>query len=241
MPGKHWLSEAQKEALSKKANGKQTAGQQWYAIWDIVFPGKRHPPSPYIDASLSEDFTSFLGFYQSLDMTMLLDIVQSEGFHLEVEQLRVLLQLQPLLLRRIYDTWAHERGHIVPAGTGELPGVVETPSIFLENPGPTQPDVPSLPRVGQFSQGSGAEAEMEGELQTGEADDLEPNDVELLDHGSTFDLGSELHLDSPPRFDFNSDVDFDVGLFVDFAEEDVGCEPYDVQADGDVNRDTEAP
>jgi hypothetical protein len=49
-----WLSEDQKESLAKRSNPKFTIEQQWYAIWDIVYPGRPRPDSPYADQSLSE-------------------------------------------------------------------------------------------------------------------------------------------------------------------------------------------
>lgn len=44
-------------ALHKKSNPKQSTEDQWFAIWEIVFPGQPRPSSPYIDDGLTEDAT----------------------------------------------------------------------------------------------------------------------------------------------------------------------------------------
>ncbi|KAK7713695.1 hypothetical protein SLS63_012010 [Diaporthe eres] len=44
-------------ALHKKSNPSLSTEEQWFAIWDIVFPDKPRPSSPYINDSLSEDAT----------------------------------------------------------------------------------------------------------------------------------------------------------------------------------------
>lgn len=42
-------------ALHKKSNPSQSTEDQWFAIWDIVFPDQPRPSSPYVNDSLSED------------------------------------------------------------------------------------------------------------------------------------------------------------------------------------------
>lgn len=44
-------------ALHKKSKSSLSTEDQWFAIWDIVFPDKPRPSSPYINDSLSEDAT----------------------------------------------------------------------------------------------------------------------------------------------------------------------------------------
>lgn len=42
-------------ALHKKSKSSLSKENQWFAIWDIVFPDKPRPSSPYINDNLSED------------------------------------------------------------------------------------------------------------------------------------------------------------------------------------------
>lgn len=42
-------------ALHKKSNPKQSIEDQWFTIWEIVFPGQTRPSSPYIDDNLVEE------------------------------------------------------------------------------------------------------------------------------------------------------------------------------------------
>ncbi|KAI7773313.1 hypothetical protein LA080_011336 [Diaporthe eres] len=44
-------------ALHKKSNPSLSTEDQWFAVWDIVFPDEPRPSSPYINDNLSEDAT----------------------------------------------------------------------------------------------------------------------------------------------------------------------------------------
>ncbi|GJN83182.1 hypothetical protein PLIIFM63780_006730 [Purpureocillium lilacinum] len=56
------VSNDQRKALSKKSKRLQTASQQWYAVWDILFVNTPRPESPYMDFEQSRDFDSFRRF-----------------------------------------------------------------------------------------------------------------------------------------------------------------------------------
>jgi hypothetical protein len=47
-------------ALNKKSNPKYSTAEQWFVIWEIVFPDKPRPLSLYIDEGLSEDATQLI-------------------------------------------------------------------------------------------------------------------------------------------------------------------------------------
>ncbi|KAH8883388.1 hypothetical protein GQ53DRAFT_847029 [Thozetella sp. PMI_491] len=53
------LSHQQQRQLSRKSNQTHSERQQWFAIWDIVFPGYQQPASPYMDGRLTEDCALF--------------------------------------------------------------------------------------------------------------------------------------------------------------------------------------
>ena len=55
----------QRLQLSTKSKTNLPEADQWFAIWDIIFPGRPRPSSPYIDAKLSEDLCRFREFAEA--------------------------------------------------------------------------------------------------------------------------------------------------------------------------------
>ncbi|KAH8744693.1 hypothetical protein F5882DRAFT_263266, partial [Hyaloscypha sp. PMI_1271] len=53
------ITHHQRRALSKKSKSELTKEGQWFAIWDILFPGCTRPDSAYMDPELSGDFHEF--------------------------------------------------------------------------------------------------------------------------------------------------------------------------------------
>ncbi|KAK1957421.1 hypothetical protein LY78DRAFT_554997, partial [Colletotrichum sublineola] len=53
------LSQRQSRDLSRKSNPEFTDEQQWFAIWDIVFPGKPRPESAYLDSAVAMRICQF--------------------------------------------------------------------------------------------------------------------------------------------------------------------------------------
>lgn len=103
-----WLSEVQKESLAKRSDPRCTDEEQWFAIWDIVFPGELRPDSPYLDGDLSEDLNSFREFFMTQGPMIIQEMEEIQGIHGTVHE-RYLLQMG---LGRIYNQWASRRGHV---------------------------------------------------------------------------------------------------------------------------------
>lgn len=66
-------------ALHKKSNPSLSTKDQWFAIWDIVFPDKPKPSSPYINDSLSEDATQLQEIILSQWPSALASIMDEAG------------------------------------------------------------------------------------------------------------------------------------------------------------------
>ncbi|KAH8156284.1 hypothetical protein CIB48_g11965 [Xylaria polymorpha] len=49
------LSDSQQNRLSKRANSKHTVEEQWYFIWDTLFPNTARPDSVYLDKTFSDE------------------------------------------------------------------------------------------------------------------------------------------------------------------------------------------
>ncbi|KAK1716389.1 hypothetical protein BDP67DRAFT_398358 [Colletotrichum lupini] len=107
------LSQGRMRQVSKRANPSHSPEEQWFTIWDIVFPSKPRPSSPYIDGVLSEDLCSLREFQTSIGTDMMLDYLASRDPDFENDERRAAMydrvafnQLQ----ERIYEAWMARRG-----------------------------------------------------------------------------------------------------------------------------------
>lgn len=66
-------------ALHKKSDPSLSTKDQWFAIWDIVFPDKPKPSSPYVNDSLSEDATQLQEIILSQWPSVLASIIDEAG------------------------------------------------------------------------------------------------------------------------------------------------------------------
>jgi hypothetical protein len=84
-PVAHWegVSEAQRRQLQKKVPAKMSEQEQWFTIWDIIFPGFPRPQSPYIDSELSEELSAFRDFATGQGPGVLLDHLRTAGYALD--------------------------------------------------------------------------------------------------------------------------------------------------------------
>jgi hypothetical protein len=55
-------NETQKERLKRRSDRTKTIIQQWYDIFNVLFPGHPEPPSPYVDDELSDTAAAFQEF-----------------------------------------------------------------------------------------------------------------------------------------------------------------------------------
>ncbi|KAI1206053.1 uncharacterized protein F4807DRAFT_464063 [Annulohypoxylon truncatum] len=53
------ISQHKRSQLSRKSNPRLTAEEQWFSMWDIIFPDHPRPDSAYIDFGFSRDFCSY--------------------------------------------------------------------------------------------------------------------------------------------------------------------------------------
>ncbi|KAK4153983.1 hypothetical protein C8A00DRAFT_33236 [Chaetomidium leptoderma] len=56
------ITHQQQRELSRRSRPNSSERERWFAIWDIVFPGRPRPASPHIDTELSEDLCQFMEF-----------------------------------------------------------------------------------------------------------------------------------------------------------------------------------
>ncbi|KAI0880561.1 uncharacterized protein GGS22DRAFT_82957 [Annulohypoxylon maeteangense] len=53
------ISQYQRSRLSCKSNPKLSEEEQWFSMWDIIFPGYERPKSAYVDFGFSGDFCAY--------------------------------------------------------------------------------------------------------------------------------------------------------------------------------------
>ncbi|KAM7211495.1 hypothetical protein V8F06_013115 [Rhypophila decipiens] len=71
------ISQTQSKQLSKKSKG--TLENQWFAMWDILFPTEPRPLSVYIDSDQSKDFCLMREFSQRQGVSILQDEIRASG------------------------------------------------------------------------------------------------------------------------------------------------------------------
>lgn len=52
----------QREQLSRRVPARLSEADQWFVVFDTVFPGHPRPPTPYVDPDMSEDLSSYFEF-----------------------------------------------------------------------------------------------------------------------------------------------------------------------------------
>lgn len=73
------ITKAQKKLLERKAPQSQTPEQQWYGIFDILFPDHAKPQSPYLDAGLFQHVNEYQEFLRSEGPRVIRNILTVRG------------------------------------------------------------------------------------------------------------------------------------------------------------------
>ncbi|KAH7150283.1 hypothetical protein B0J13DRAFT_523347 [Dactylonectria estremocensis] len=87
---------------STRAKQKQTEEEQWYEIFELLFPGTERPSSPYLINSLSKDMSSFREFVENQGRTIVQDSLIDSLPSVEEGRIRSLVNDA---IRRIFPTW----------------------------------------------------------------------------------------------------------------------------------------
>ncbi|KAJ0116788.1 hypothetical protein J7T55_009939 [Diaporthe amygdali] len=112
------ITESQKRQLAKKSASNTSVEDQWFAVFDILFPGHDpRPRSPYIDSELLQDITLYQDFLTSSGPQILSDVLTRRGaitWNLPNEE-RDLAAFQQTVfeegLRAIFDQWVSRRSN----------------------------------------------------------------------------------------------------------------------------------
>ena len=155
------ISHSQRRELCRKSNPAFTEENQWFAIWDILFPGSERPFSAYIDSELSADLCLFREHWQNSGQDVLLNVLRSNQWvsmsaeERETQGRRILAEG----LDRIYDDWLSSRSSVTTepqsaaSSASSSSGITRTGSMSSETLATSVASV----QLGPPTQASGAE------------------------------------------------------------------------------------
>jgi hypothetical protein len=103
------ISHGQSFQLRKKSQKNASAEEQWFAIWDILFPGHQKPSTVYVDTDLGEIMRQFREHCEIQGPTMIAELVESDpewlGFNTIEEQRRILRRSIAQGIANLFDDW----------------------------------------------------------------------------------------------------------------------------------------
>ncbi|KAL6251025.1 hypothetical protein RBB50_001233 [Rhinocladiella similis] len=74
------VTETQKRQLRQRMSRKISEIDQWYTIFEILFPGSPRPRTPFVDSELSEELSSFRDFATSQGPAIMVNSLIERGF-----------------------------------------------------------------------------------------------------------------------------------------------------------------
>lgn len=111
------VTEAHKLQLAKRPQANLSQEDQWFAVFDIMFPGHQpRPASPYIDTELLQDITLYQDFLMMHGPQILSEILTMRGavtWNLPNEERDLAAFQQTILedgLRVVFHRWASRNG-----------------------------------------------------------------------------------------------------------------------------------
>ena len=75
------VNEIQRKQLEQRVSKKKSKEENWYLIYDILFPNHRPPASPYVHSLLSEELGALQDFIAAEGPQLLSDLVRTELPH----------------------------------------------------------------------------------------------------------------------------------------------------------------
>ncbi|TLS29663.1 hypothetical protein PpBr36_01896 [Pyricularia pennisetigena] len=116
----------QQELLERRAERNKTKVEQWYSIYEILFPGQTPPASPYVDLELSPHMHSFQAFLASDQAATILNeaTIAQVPPHLQCEEILAISrgifeQAMPALLQQYESSQQRRLSPRKPAERGE--------------------------------------------------------------------------------------------------------------------------
>jgi hypothetical protein len=126
LPSVQWdgITEPQRQQLEQRVSTKRTIEQNWYIIYEILFPGCAKPKSPYLSKDLSEEISAFQAF-MAVEGPVALDELISSSLPAE-------LRPQEEEIQAFIQTTLQEVNAILDANLAETAAVVQVPTTALD-------------------------------------------------------------------------------------------------------------
>jgi hypothetical protein len=119
------ITHQQDRQLRKRSNPLLSESEQWFVIWDGLFPGHPRPSSAYLDSSLSEDLCQYREYVRRNGHEVLAQELRSRGILLSVQQQQdardhaendevqdaAIREAMLLSLDMLFDDWLSTRGN----------------------------------------------------------------------------------------------------------------------------------
>ncbi|KAL1849681.1 hypothetical protein Daus18300_013182 [Diaporthe australafricana] len=139
------ITRAQQNGLTNYSDRSTDEADQWYVVWDYVFPDGRFPKpsSPYVNQDLSEEMSSFREFSHSQGWNALASDPNLWNVTLLLDE-----ELLQRCLTRIHDNWLAKRSTTSQTSSEESPLALSNTST----PDETVPTYDATP-VGHHLQG----------------------------------------------------------------------------------------
>ncbi|KAF7555006.1 hypothetical protein G7Z17_g2485 [Cylindrodendrum hubeiense] len=142
------ISYDQRQQLSKKSNPSLSEEDQWFAIWDIIFPENQKPNSAYIDVGLSAEMRLFSEYSYAHGPAVLREQIMSnlDWQRVEIteeERQQALEQVIAEGIGRLFATWRDQpieplslrsrRNNIQRTGRGTPMGSVADSGVMMRS------------------------------------------------------------------------------------------------------------
>jgi hypothetical protein len=100
------LTQLQRDQLHRRPEPNLSEEEQWFKVWDIVFPDDNRPLSPFIDTDLSDDINAFTEFWMQQGSQMVVDDLDAaDDLDLPPDRGDILRRVIEASHRRIYEDW----------------------------------------------------------------------------------------------------------------------------------------
>lgn len=141
------VTEDQIFQLRSRVNQKNSLEDQWYEVFDIIFPGSPRPTSVFLDPELSQDLDEFVNFLTTHGPKIILDKISLPDSRLgdgpSSHPTPILTSGLSKALQEVYDRWYSSRA--VDEGTSSLPKPLASGSADHPLPRPSPRSVSVTP------------------------------------------------------------------------------------------------
>ncbi|KAK2009412.1 hypothetical protein LZ32DRAFT_537824 [Colletotrichum eremochloae] len=204
--------------VSRRADPRLSEEEQWFVIWDTIFPDTPRPSSAYIDGALSEDVCNLREFFANSGNDIVLHYFSLHDPDFARGDRAVLYDrfVRDRVLERIYEQWAAGRGlrqrQQQQQQQQQLHDVVVADGF---TPPPSVPTESERPSRASSAHGTHLPAQEPGAQTYSAEEDIQPVPASALQYtGRVFDeadVGGDSYYDSQTQSLFDDLADMFTG------------------------------